>query len=215
MRILVSAASRHGSTAEIATALGAALRDRGALVDVVEPHDVRDISGYDAVVIGSAVYRGRWLRPAKDFVDAHAKELRRRPVFLFSSGPIADQDRPVNSPYDVFTVRHRTGAREHRMFAGKLDPEGLSVGERMHVRMSGGRVGDFRDWDAVGGWAGTIVDAVADEKAVSEDEPRPDVETSPGAAAGSDDAGSEAAGSSTVDPDTVGTEGGRSAEPGR
>ncbi|WP_082899956.1 flavodoxin domain-containing protein [Rhodococcus phenolicus] len=165
MRILVSAASRHGSTAEIATALGAALRDRGALVDVVEPHDVGDVSGYDAVVIGSAVYRGRWLRPAKEFVDEHAAELRRRPVFLFSSGPIAEQDRPVNNPYDVSTVRHRTGANEHRMFAGKLDLDALSVGERMHVRMSGGRAGDFRDWDAVGGWAGAIVDAVSEAEA--------------------------------------------------
>lgn len=161
MRILVSAASRHGATAEIATALGAALRDRGAVVDVVEPHDVSDVTGYDAVVIGSAVYRGRWLRPAKEFVDAHAAELRRRPVFLFSSGPIADQDRAVNNPYDVFTVRHRTAAREHRMFSGKLDPDVLSVGERMHVRMSGGQVGDFRDWEAIGEWAGTIVDAVS------------------------------------------------------
>ncbi|MDV2476756.1 flavodoxin [Rhodococcus zopfii] len=170
MRILVSAASRHGSTAEIATALGAALRDRGALVDVVEPHDVGDVTDYDAVVLGSAVYRGRWLRPAREFVDAHVAELRRRPVFLFSSGPIADQDWPVNNPYDVFNVRHRTGAREHRMFAGKLDPEALSVGERMHVRMSGGRAGDFRDWDAVGGWAGTIVEAVSDREAASDSE---------------------------------------------
>ncbi|MFZ2528613.1 MAG: flavodoxin domain-containing protein [Rhodococcus sp. (in: high G+C Gram-positive bacteria)] len=161
MRILVSAASRHGSTGEIATALGAALRDRGVLVDVVDPADVNDVTGYDAVVIGSAVYRNRWLRAAKELVDVHAAELRTRPVFLFSSGPVADQDRPVNNPYDVSTARHRTGAHEHRMFAGKLDLDALSVGERMHVRMSGGRAGDFRDWDAVGGWAETIVAAVS------------------------------------------------------
>lgn len=207
MRILVSAASRHGSTAEIATALGAALRDRGVLVDVVEPHDVGSVTGYDAVVIGSAVYRGRWLRPAKEFVDAHATELRRRPVFLFSSGPIADQDRPVNNPYDVSTVRNRTGAREHRMFAGKLDPDALSVGERMHVRMSGGRAGDFRDWDAVGGWARTIVDAVSAADTGS-----------PADTGSSADTVSSAESVSAADPgsdDPLTVEGARRGEPGR
>ena len=67
MRILVSAASRHGSTAEMATELGKALR--GALprvgIDVVPPSRVPGVDGYDAVVLGSAVYFGRWLDEAR------------------------------------------------------------------------------------------------------------------------------------------------------
>ena len=160
MRILVTAASRHGSTTEIATALAAALRDKGARVDVVAPEQVDAVDGYDAVVLGSAVYLGHWLHPAKSFVDRHAGALRERAVFLFSSGPIGDQDRPVNRPYDASHASERTGAREHRMFAGKLDPEVLGAGERVVARMTGGRTGDFRDWDAIGTWAAQIVESV-------------------------------------------------------
>lgn len=158
MRILVAAASKHGSTAEIATALAAALRHHGAEVDVKAPEQVPDVGGYDVVVLGSAVYRSRWLRPAREFVETHAEALRQRIVFLFSSGPIAEQGRPVNRPYDVSEVVARTGAREHRMFAGKLDPSVLGPGERVVARMIGARIGDFRDWDAIGAWAPSIIE---------------------------------------------------------
>ncbi|MEE2033959.1 flavodoxin domain-containing protein [Rhodococcus chondri] len=175
MRILVSAASKHGSTAEIATALAAALRHHGAQVDVVPPDKVENVDGYDAVVLGSAIYRSRWLRAARGLADAHGDALRDRTVFLFSSGPVANRDRPVNSPYDVATVTERTGACEHRMFAGKLDPAVLGAGERMVVRMAGARTGDFRDWEAIGTWASKIVASLSDlsDEPVSPGRPDP------------------------------------------
>lgn len=160
MKILVTAASKHGSTAEIATALVAGLRAHGADADIAPPEEVQQVTGYDVVVIGSAIYVGRWLRPAKDLIEKFAEDLANRAVYLFSSGPIGRQDRPVNIPPDVSDAIDATGAREHRMFAGKLDPSVLSVGERVVARMVGARAGDFRDWDVVGQWAGEIVDAV-------------------------------------------------------
>lgn len=87
--------------------------------------------------------------------------LRRRAVFLFSSGPIAEQGHPVNRPYDASDVIEKVGAREHRMFAGKLDPTVLGPAERAMAKMIGARIGDFRDWDAIGAWAPEIIDAVA------------------------------------------------------
>jgi menaquinone-dependent protoporphyrinogen oxidase len=178
MRILVSAASKHGSTAEIATALAAGLRHHGAQVDVVPPEKTPDTDRYDAVVLGSAVYRSRWLRSARTFAEEHGDSLRRRTVFLFSSGPIADGQRPVNNPYDVSVVAGRVGAREHRMFAGKLDPAVLGTGERMVARMVGARSGDFRDWDAIGAWASKIVASLS-ESPVSESD-LPEDSVSPG-----------------------------------
>jgi menaquinone-dependent protoporphyrinogen oxidase len=47
-------------------------------------------------------------------------------------------------------------AREHKLFAGKLDSGRLSLPERLPVRMARGREGDWRDWDEVDEWAGTI-----------------------------------------------------------
>lgn len=173
MRILVAAASKHGSTSEIATALAAALRHHGAEVDVTAPDRVTAVDGYDAVVIGSAVYRNRWLRPAREFVDRFATDLRGRSVFLFSSGPIAEQGRPVNRPYVISDVEDRIRAHEHRMFAGKLDPSVLGPGERIVARVIGARIGDFRDWDAIGAWAPEIIERTMRYRsnAVSTDRP--------------------------------------------
>jgi menaquinone-dependent protoporphyrinogen oxidase len=44
------------------------------MVDCVEPGGVRGIDGYDVVDIGSAVYIGRWLKPAKAFVHRFDRE---------------------------------------------------------------------------------------------------------------------------------------------
>jgi len=157
MKVLVSVASRHGSTAEIATALAAAMRHHGAQVDVSVPEHVDDVGAYDVVVLGSAVYRSRWLRSAREFAERHARALLGRDVYLLSSGPVAAGGRPVNASYDACAVAERTGACEHRIFPGKLDPAVLGAGERMVVRMVGAPPGDFRDWDAIGAWGARIV----------------------------------------------------------
>jgi menaquinone-dependent protoporphyrinogen oxidase len=168
MRILVAAASKHGSTAEIATALAAAMRHRGAQVDVVPPEQVGSVDEYNAVVLGSPVYRFRWLRAARAFVRAHEDALRDRDVFLFSSVPVTNGLRAPNSSYGVSSVENRTGARGHRMLTGKLDPSRLGAGERAIARMWGVKAGDFRDWDAIGSWATEIVDRVAERDAPEE-----------------------------------------------
>ncbi|MEU5840761.1 flavodoxin domain-containing protein [Rhodococcus sp. NPDC047139] len=157
MKVLVSVASRHGSTEEIATALAAAMRHHGAQVDVSAPEQVDEVDVYDVVVLGSAVYRSRWLRSAREFAERHASALRGRDVYLFSSGPVATGGRQVNTSYDACAVAERTGACEHRTFPGKLDPAVLGTGERMVVKMVGAPSGDFRDWDAIGAWGARIV----------------------------------------------------------
>ena len=86
--VLVSAASQHGATAEIALAIGQVLAERGLTVAVIPPGDVGSLDGYDAVIIGSAVYMGHWLDPAKELVNRFHEALTDRPVWLFSSGPV-------------------------------------------------------------------------------------------------------------------------------
>ena len=90
MRVLVASATRHGATAEIAEAIAATLKDRGLKVELRRVEEVADMSGYDAVVLGSAVYIGKWLEPARQFAVDHAAELAMRPTWLFSSGPLGD-----------------------------------------------------------------------------------------------------------------------------
>jgi menaquinone-dependent protoporphyrinogen oxidase len=158
MRILVTAASRHGSTAEIATELGKILRSDvpHAQVDVAPMSRMGSVDGYDAVVLGSAVYFGRWLDEARSQVGKHLETLRGLPVWLFSSGPVGDPSVPDTESSDAIELAAAIGARDHVVFAGSLSREFLGVREKMAVRLVHTAEGDYRDWPAVRAWAGSI-----------------------------------------------------------
>jgi menaquinone-dependent protoporphyrinogen oxidase len=162
MTVLVSAASRHGATAEIAEAIGRVLRERGVAVDVRAAENVTMVDGYDAIVLGSAVYVGHWLEPARKLAETEAAVFASRPVWLFSSGPVGDPAEPDEDPVDVAAMVEATGAREHRLFAGKIDKHRLGLAERAMVFALRAPVGDFRDWTAIEAWAGGIADTLRD-----------------------------------------------------
>ena len=156
MRVLVSAASRHGSTTEIATRIGDVLAAHAGLAVVVcAPQDVEDIAGHDAYVLGSAIYMDHWLQAARDLVQ-RCDGWPDHPVWLFSSGPVGDPPKPDQQPVDVGSVVRVTRAREHRMFAGVLDRHRLGFGERAVVAALHATYGDFRDWAAIEAWARDI-----------------------------------------------------------
>jgi menaquinone-dependent protoporphyrinogen oxidase len=160
MRLLVTAASRHGATQEIADAIAHRLQDEGLEATARAPDDVTDVTPYDAVIIGSGVYAGHWIDAARSFVDRHAADLGEIPVWLFSSGPVGDPPKPDEDPVDVADVRAATGALGHRLFAGRLHKAGLGFAERAIVLALRAPEGDFRDWDAIGAWAGEIAAAL-------------------------------------------------------
>jgi menaquinone-dependent protoporphyrinogen oxidase len=165
-RVLVTAASKHGSTQEIAVALARGLeecevgRSAGLTATAVPVSQRPDPAGFSAVVLGSAVYVGRWLEPARDYATGHSAVLRGRPVWLFSSGPIGEPPFPPDEPYDARPVAELVGAREHRVFPGRMDRELLGFGERAMVTAMRAPVGDFRDWAAVRAWAEEIAGEV-------------------------------------------------------
>ena len=94
MRLLVATASKHGATNEIAIEIGRTLTDHGVETEVLDVEDVSALDSFDAVILGSAVYIGQWLKPATTFAETHTDELRARPTWLFSSGPIGDPPKP-------------------------------------------------------------------------------------------------------------------------
>lgn len=158
MKVLVTAATRHGSTDEVARAMAESFSAAGVDVDVVVGDAVATISslaGYDAVVLGSAIYSGHWLPTAVEFVEAHATDLAAVPVWLFSSGPVGDPSL-LRLPEELEHVRTVTSARDHRVFAGRIDLDELDDAERAHVERVGGQAGDYRDWAAVRQWASGI-----------------------------------------------------------
>jgi menaquinone-dependent protoporphyrinogen oxidase len=161
-RVLVVVATKHGATRGIAEAIVRELSDgddgRAMRLAVVlqDAEHAPSPAGFDAVVVGSAVYAGRWRESARDWVGAHAAALRERPVWLFSSGPIGSPPFPPDEPHDVHPLTQLVGARGHQVFAGRLDKELLSFGERAMVTAMRAPLGDFRDWDAVRAWAAQV-----------------------------------------------------------
>ena len=160
MRVLVAVASRHHGTHEIAEAIATGLITRGFEAEAVPVERVTTLDGYDAVVLGSAVYTGRWLAEARRFAQVHTSSLCMIPVWLFSSGPVGPVDHliPPGTPADVPVVMRLTGAIGYRTFPGRLDMRRLDFPERAVVRTIHAPEGDSRDWDAVDRFAGEIAD---------------------------------------------------------
>lgn len=162
MRILVTAASKHGATAEIAEAIGRVLTEHGHDASVLAPDDVAQADDFDAVVLGSAVYAGHWLKPAKELIERTQERLVSIPVWTFSSGPIGDPAKPDEDPVDVADVLSAVNTTEHMLFAGKLDVEKLGFAERAITKALRAPSGDFRDWDAISAWATKIAAELSD-----------------------------------------------------
>ncbi|RMI05162.1 protoporphyrinogen oxidase [Cellulomonas triticagri] len=158
MQILVTVASRHGATAEIGTAVADVLRADGHVVDEVEPEEVADLTGYDAVVLGSAVYTAHWLPAARDLAARLAPQLRERVCWVFSSGLATQPAASANSPHELRVLMADIRAVGHRAFAGRLRRADLAFAERAIIAGARAKEGDHRDFDAVRAWAGQIAD---------------------------------------------------------
>ena len=168
VQILVAYATKHGATAEIAEKIGQVLRQAGLSPDVLPADRVSDLIPYKAVVLGSAVYAGRWRKEAATFLEANEKALAERPVWLFSSGPTGEGD-PVELlkgwrlPEAQQAVADRIEPRDVAVFHGVLDTKTLGLAEKLIVKGIKAPVGDFRDWDAITSWAEAIAGALKKE----------------------------------------------------
>ena len=160
MHVLVTVASRHGSTGEIGDAVADTLRAHGHHVERRGPSEVTSLEGVDAVVLGSAIYMNQWLEPARSLVGRLGGDLRRLPVWMFSSGPVGSQvSVPAETPR-IHPLLDAVQPLDYRVFSGVVDRSALSLRERSVVRMVGAAEGDFRDWDEIRSWAGAIAETL-------------------------------------------------------
>ncbi|WP_218014402.1 flavodoxin domain-containing protein [Mycolicibacterium palauense] len=151
MRVLIAYGSKRGATAGLAVMIGDAFADAGAEVDVVRAGDVHDLSGFDAVVVAGALYANRWHRHARRFVRRHAAELRGKPVWLVSSGPLDDSaaQGEIAPVRQVAKLAARIGARGHKTFGGALDADVRGFPASALAKT---HAGDWRDPVAVRAW---------------------------------------------------------------
>jgi menaquinone-dependent protoporphyrinogen oxidase len=163
--ILVTYASKYGATKQIAEKIGGVLRQAGLQAEVIPVDAVHDISQYKAVILGSAVYIGKWHKGAAEFLQANEKTLADRPVWLFSSGPTGEGD-PVELlegwrlPAALQPVAERIQPRDIAVFHGFINPEKLNFVEKMAIKGLKKPFGDFRDWDAIATWTATVAEVL-------------------------------------------------------
>ena len=154
MRVLVAYASKHGATRGIAERIGTQIQSAAVEVVMLDLGQHAAAPSADAVIVGSAVYMGRWMKEATEFVRANLATLSARPLWLFSSGPVGP--RPLPEAKEIAEFRGISSFRDHRAFAGALDLRSLSLAERVIVKTVKAPEGDFRAWDDIDSWARTI-----------------------------------------------------------
>jgi menaquinone-dependent protoporphyrinogen oxidase len=149
--ILVAVASKHGTTREVAEAIGGTLRELGLAVDVQEAGSVRDLGRYDAVVVGGGLYLGKWHADARRLLKRHRHELAGKRLAVFGMGPDALEEAKVaESREQLDRALAATPELEPiavAVFGGALKPETW--------RFPFNRLPAFdaRDWDAIRAWA--------------------------------------------------------------
>lgn len=167
-RILVAYASKYGATKGIAERVAEVLKADGLPVDLLDAGDVKDISTYPYVVLGSAMYIGQWYKPAMKFLKRHVDALEAKEVWTFCSGPTEEGD-PVEllddwKPSDKLKeLLDRINPHTMTIFAGVMQAENMSGFDRFIVNKIGVEQGDYRDWPTIEEWAreiGTTIKAI-------------------------------------------------------
>lgn len=162
-KVLVAYGTTNGSTAHIAAVIADVLRKEGLRVEATPARSVTSLESYDAVVVGGGLYAGRWHKDARRFVRRHARELSRRPLWFFSSGPLdpSASERDIPPVPGVRRAMIRLDVREHITFGGCLEEGAKGFVARKIV--SAGKGGDFRDFHQIEAWAARVGSELAKE----------------------------------------------------
>lgn len=163
-KVLIAYSTKYGSTTEVAERIGAELCGLGHDVDVVRAGEVRDITGYDAIVVGAPFYIGSWPKEARTFLDQHQVALVAKPVALFALGPTSKDEDMAEAEKQIDGMLEKLGWLKPtvtRMFVGKYDPKLLRGPDKLLTKLPASPLHDLaanddRDWDAISAWARSL-----------------------------------------------------------
>ena len=160
--MLVTYATRYGSTREVAERIAATLRGEGLTVKVQPAKQVKTLEDYRAVVLGAPLYIGRWLKDARNFLEQHQAALTTRPVAIFTLGPTRGDenwDEEIQPQIDKELAQYPwLDPVAVELFGGKYDPTNLRFLDKLLAALPASPLhdlpaNDLRDWDAIQAWA--------------------------------------------------------------
>jgi len=167
--ILVTYASKYGATKEIAKKIGEVLRQSGLQADVLPVDGVQNLDPYKAVILGSAVYVGKWHKEAVKFLRANQNILAERPVWIFSSGPTGHGN-PVQLvegqrlPAALQPIADHIQPQDIAVFHGYINPDKINFIEKWAIKSLVKKpFGDFRDWGDITAWATAIAKSIKEK----------------------------------------------------
>lgn len=157
--VLVTYASRAGSTMEIARTIALELEKRDFDFDICPIKQVNSLEGYSHVVIGSAIRMGSPLPEVIHFIKEHQSEFSDIPLACFAVHLQNDGDdeasRKARLAY-LDPIRNQLRITHEACFTGVYDPEKVSYIERLMGKTVQTPVGDFRDWATIKDWGQAI-----------------------------------------------------------
>lgn len=163
MAVLVVYASARGSTREIAEHVASRMAAALGRVECRPVEEVESVSGYEAVVAGSAIHNQAWLAPAVLFFTRHESELAKRPVWAFSVGMSEALPKPFRKRGAALQQNRLQRVQfkgislhGHEVFSGVYEAHQMPALLRVLFRLTGGRFGDLRDWAVIDAWTDQI-----------------------------------------------------------
>jgi len=156
-KVLVTFATKAGSTQEIAEAISTRLREKGLKVDIQPMKKVSDISGYSAIVLGAPMYMFHLIKDAPQFLSRFRKTLIEKPTALFSLGPFNDTEKDWAGVHENFEKEMAKfpwlKPVSTEVFGGKFDPTKLTFPFNVLPGLKQMPASDIRDWTKIQEWA--------------------------------------------------------------
>jgi menaquinone-dependent protoporphyrinogen oxidase len=156
--ILVAYATKKGSTKEVAEVIAEHLDDRGLATTLAPAGEITDLTAFDGIILGGALYMGRWHPEARSFVKRHRKALAAVPLAVFAMGPLTMEESDVagsRKQLDHALAKTRdVQPISIAIFGGVVDPAKLRF-PFSHMPAS-----DARDWEAIRAWADELLETL-------------------------------------------------------
>lgn len=161
-KILIAYSTAAGSTAEVAEFMAQHIADKNDSAEVAKTKDVKDLTGYQAVIVGTAVRAGHIYRDTLSFLERYQTALSQLPVAYFVVCMTMSEDTEENRcQVDTYIDQMREKAPQVQpvdvgRFAGKMDFKVLSLPLRLIIKAMKGEQGDFRNWEEIGAWVENV-----------------------------------------------------------
>jgi menaquinone-dependent protoporphyrinogen oxidase len=164
--VLVTYATYYGTTREVAQSIAKTVGEHHCTVDVIPAHEVKDVSPYHAVIVGSAIRGGKIHNDVLHFLEDHETELTNIPVAYFVCCMTMHDDNP-EARYqaegylaEVFNKVSKIKPISIGFFGGVLEMQRLDWLARLVVKALRAPEGDYRNWDAIIHWSEEIAESL-------------------------------------------------------